>query len=135
MTWILGILALVAAVLWLGERWLRTAPAPMAEAPAEDDLGAVTAEGDSLDLHGVPPREVAECVDAFVEQAVANGTRWVRIVHGKGIGVRRRQVRALLAADPRVVAYGDAPPPSAWGATIAELDGTSGAVEPPATSG
>ena len=133
MTWILGILAVTAAVLWLVERWSRTAPASIDAPAVDDDLAPVTGSADTLDLHGVPPREVADCVDAFVEQACANGMRWVRIVHGKGIGVRRRQVRALLAADPRVAAYGDAPPPSSWGATVAELQG--GVVEPPATSG
>ncbi len=135
MTWILGILALVVAVLWLGPWWSRTAPAPIPEPPVGDDLAAVNGIGDTLDLHGVPSREIADCVDAFVEQALANGMRRVRIVHGKGIGVRRRQVRALLAADSRVLAYCDAPLPSAWGATIAELQSKSGAVEPPATSG
>lgn len=90
--------------------------------------------GDELDLHGVPPRQVAELVDAFIDDAWSRNERLVRIVHGRGIGVLRRIVRTRLARHPRVLFYGDAPPPSGWGATIAELSSASADVEPTRTS-
>jgi dsDNA-specific endonuclease/ATPase MutS2 len=45
----------------------------------------------------------------------------VRIVHGRGAGVQRATVRAILERDPRVVRCGDAADASGWGATVAEL--------------
>jgi len=89
--------------------------------------------GNELDLHGVPPREVAGLVDAFIDACAERQERFVRIIHGRGIGVLRRIVRSRLARHPRVLDYGDAPPPSGWGATVAEL-APSTDVEPPRRS-
>lgn len=123
MGWILGTLVLVLLVAWLGRRYLG-ARTPEAAPPHGDasDAPVPAAIGDTLDLHGVPPREVNALVDAFLEVARVEGRRHVRIVHGKGIGARRRSVRAQLAGHPHVVTYGDAPLPSGWGATVVELD-------------
>ncbi|UCE04181.1 MAG: Smr/MutS family protein [Candidatus Latescibacterota bacterium] len=88
--------------------------------------------GDELDLHGVPPREVTELVAAFIDEALLQGRPRVRIVHGKGTGVLRARIRAILAAHPGVRAFADAPPPSHWGATVVELQPP--AVEPDSTS-
>jgi DNA-nicking Smr family endonuclease len=50
------------------------------------------------------------------------GFREVRLIHGKGIGVRRAEVRRLLAARPDVAGHGDAPPERGGsGATIVIL--------------
>ena len=77
---------------------------------------------DTFDLHTIHPREVAAVVEAYLEEAHALGLKTVRIIHGRGIGVQRSIVQALLARSPLVVAYGDAPPESGgWGATIATL--------------
>jgi DNA-nicking Smr family endonuclease len=77
---------------------------------------------DVLDLHGFPPRDMKEIVRDYLDRAHAAGLRHVRIVHGKGIGVQREAVRALLARDPRVAGFGDAPGPhGGWGATVVEL--------------
>jgi DNA-nicking Smr family endonuclease len=38
------------------------------------------------------------------------GFREVRLIHGKGIGVRRAEVRRLLAARNDVAGHRDAPP-------------------------
>lgn len=79
--------------------------------------------GDVLDLHSFPPKEVADVVRDWLEAAYEAGFRKVRIVHGRGIGVQRATVRALLARDPRVRTYGDAPAEAGgWGATWVELD-------------
>jgi DNA-nicking Smr family endonuclease len=78
--------------------------------------------GDSFDLHTVHPREAAAVVEAYLEEARALGLKTVRIIHGRGIGVQRGIVQALLARSPLVAAYHDAPPESGgWGATIATL--------------
>lgn len=80
---------------------------------------------DVFDLHSVPPRDVQSVVEAYLEEAHQMGFRAIRIIHGRGIGVQREIVRAVLARTSFVVAYGDAPPEAGgWGATIATLGAT-----------
>lgn len=78
---------------------------------------------DVLDLHSFPPREVADVVRSYLDEAFARGFLNVRIIHGRGIGVQRRTVRAVLARDPRVAAFEDAPATAGgWGATSVIFD-------------
>ena len=51
---------------------------------------------DSLDLHSFSPKEVRAAVEAYLDEARARRFRFVRIIHGKGIGVQREIVRSLL---------------------------------------
>jgi dsDNA-specific endonuclease/ATPase MutS2 len=77
---------------------------------------------DVFDLHSVPPRDIQGVVEAYLEEAHRMGFRAVRIIHGRGIGVQRQTVRAVLARTSFVVSYGDAPMEAGgWGATIATL--------------
>jgi len=64
---------------------------------------------DSMDLHAFQPAEIAIVVEEYLYQAVANGFREVRIIHGRGIGVQREIVRSILAKHPSVVSFHDAP--------------------------
>jgi dsDNA-specific endonuclease/ATPase MutS2 len=74
---------------------------------------------DVLDLHGFRPRDVLDAVATYLDEAFAAGFSGVRLIHGKGIGVQREAVRKLLAADPRIASFGDAPlGGGGWGATI-----------------
>src|SRR5689334_21653805 len=78
--------------------------------------------GDVLDLHSVPPREVRDLVLTYLNAAAAAGLAHLRIIHGKGMGAQRQMVRTLLARDPRVAAFGDAPAEAGgWGATWVRL--------------
>jgi len=77
---------------------------------------------DVFDLHSVQPREVEAVVEAYLEEAHNMGLKNLRIIHGRGIGVQRRIVRAVLARTPFVVSYADAPEQAGgWGATIVSL--------------
>lgn len=77
---------------------------------------------DVFDLHSVPPRDVKAVVEAYLEEAHALGLRAIRLIHGRGIGVQREIVRAVLARSDLVLSYRDAPPEAGgWGATIATL--------------
>ena len=77
---------------------------------------------DVFDLHSVPPRDVAAIVEAYLEEAHARGFLYVRIIHGRGIGVQRERVRSILARTPWVESFGDAPAEAGgWGATVVTL--------------
>ena len=77
---------------------------------------------DVFDLHTVPPREVKAVVESYLEEAHRLGFRALRIIHGRGIGVQREIVRAVLARTPFVVRFADAPAEAGgWGATIIDL--------------
>lgn len=78
---------------------------------------------DVIDLHTIPPRDVKRVVEEYLSQARSAGFNTVRIIHGKGIGVQREMVRAILARTPFVLEWQDAPPEAGGlGATIAQLD-------------
>ncbi len=83
---------------------------------------------DAIDLHYFVPREIPDAVVSYLEAAAAAGFREVRLIHGRGIGVQREQVRRVLEASPLVQRFADAPPERGGsGATIACLkSGTSG---------
>lgn len=77
---------------------------------------------DSFDLHSFLPQDVANAVSDYLAEAVQRGWREVRIIHGKGKGVRRAEVRRLLSRDPRVIEFHDAPPGRGdYGATVVLL--------------
>jgi DNA-nicking Smr family endonuclease len=75
-----------------------------------------------LDLHAFRPSEIREVMDAYLEAALEAGFREVRLIHGRGKGVQRARVQRLLAGDPRVEHFTDAPPGrGGWGATLVWL--------------
>ncbi|HLM58018.1 MAG TPA: Smr/MutS family protein [Pyrinomonadaceae bacterium] len=77
---------------------------------------------DVFDLHPIPPREVRAVVEEYLREARRLGYARVRIIHGKGVGVQRETVRAVLARTPFVEHFADAPPEAGgWGATVAHL--------------
>ncbi len=77
---------------------------------------------DVFDLHTVAPKEVEAVVEAYLEEANRLGLKALRIIHGRGIGVQRAIVRAVLARKPFVLEFHDAPPEAGgWGATIVTL--------------
>lgn len=77
---------------------------------------------ESIDLHAFTPRDVVSVVEEYLEAAARKRYREVRLIHGKGTGVQRAAVRALLARHPLVENYSNAPPEAGgWGATRVTL--------------
>jgi len=75
-----------------------------------------------FDLHTVPPRDVEEVVEEYLSEARRMGFKALRIIHGRGIGVQREIVRAILARTGFVADFQDAPAEAGgWGATIVTL--------------
>ena len=77
---------------------------------------------DVLDLHTFKPQDVPSLLEEYLAACLKEGITSVRIVHGKGQGMLKRRVQQLLAQNPRVASFKDAPlGAGGWGATLAEL--------------
>lgn len=78
---------------------------------------------DIFDLHTIAPRDVKAATEAYLEEAHRLGLTALRIIHGRGIGVQREMVRAVLERTPYVVDFRDAPAEAGgWGATLVTLE-------------
>lgn len=77
---------------------------------------------DTLDLHAFRPQEARAALIAYLAEARAKGFRFVRIIHGKGIGVQREMVRKVLDGSELIKGHKSGDELSGgWGATIAEF--------------
>jgi len=75
-----------------------------------------------IDLRGMTADEAEEAVKRALDEAIVADLGSVRIIHGKGTGVLRERVSAVLARDGRVASFHTSPPhQGGWGVTIAEF--------------
>jgi len=76
----------------------------------------------TLDLHQFAPADTKEVVTEYLAECLRRGIRSIRIVHGKGIGVKRQIVRSILDKHPAVASYRfEAGSGGGWGATVVDL--------------
>ena len=77
---------------------------------------------DVIDLHSIPAKQARAVVEDYLDEARRRRVPFVRIIHGKGIGVQRDLIRSILGRTPWVVDFRDAPVEAGgWGATIVTL--------------
>ena len=77
---------------------------------------------DSIDLHPFQPKEIASVVEEYLEECRRAGFSEVRLIHGKGKGVQRNIIRALLEKHANVESFHDATlEAGSWGATVVIL--------------
>jgi len=77
---------------------------------------------DHLDLHPFQPKEIPSVVEEYLEQCKEAGFHEVRLIHGKGKGVQRNIIRALLEKHANVESFHDAAlEAGSWGATVVIL--------------
>jgi DNA-nicking Smr family endonuclease len=77
---------------------------------------------DALDLHSFAPADIPSVVEEYLSAARAAGLTEVRLIHGRGHGVQKARVQALLARLPGVLAAFEAPAGrGGWGATVVRL--------------
>ncbi|MBV8517057.1 MAG: Smr/MutS family protein [Acidobacteria bacterium] len=74
---------------------------------------------DTLDLHPFRAAEVRDVTREYLREAHARGFTQVRLIHGRGIGVQRENIRALLRSLDFVLDFHDADPSGGgWGSTV-----------------
>ncbi len=89
---------------------------PFGDEPVELPIDGV------LDLHTFAPRDVPDLVPTYLDECQARGIHEIRIIHGKGKGVLRRTVHAILERRDDVAEYHLAEPHrGGWGATLVTL--------------
>ncbi len=87
----------------------------------EDDPVELPIE-DTIDLHPFRPAEVRDVAAEYLIAARERGFRQVRLIHGRGIGVQREIIQALLRKLDFVEDFYDAEPSGGgWGATVVLL--------------
>jgi DNA-nicking Smr family endonuclease len=74
-----------------------------------------------LDLHTFRPEEAASVVDEYIRACHEKGILEVKVIHGKGKGMLRRTVQAVLSKHPLVESFSLDPGLSGWGATVVSL--------------
>ena len=76
----------------------------------------------TLDLHTFRPGEVRELVPAYLAECREKGILQIRIIHGKGTGMLREKVHAILRKMPEVASFRLAGEDGGgWGATLVTL--------------
>jgi len=76
----------------------------------------------TLDLHMFAPEETRAVVEEYIRVCLEKKIHSLRIVHGKGIGVKRRIVRSLLEKHPNVAGFRhEEGSGGSWGATMVDL--------------
>lgn len=76
----------------------------------------------TLDLHMFAPKDTREVVAEYIRVCLEAGIYQLRIVHGKGKGVKRRIVHMLLDEHPQVSGYRhEGGSGGSWGATVVDL--------------
>ena len=77
---------------------------------------------DTLDLHPFRPNEIRDVAREYLTEARARGFTQVRLIHGRGIGVQRENIRKLLTSLDFVADFHDADPTGGgWGSTVVLL--------------
>jgi DNA mismatch repair protein MutS2 len=96
-------------------------PSNMVHRPAS--LHAVS-PGMELDLRGQRAEDALEMLDRYLEKATMAGLPFVRIIHGKGTGKLRQEVRSMLKGHPQVISFEEGGPKEGGeGVTVAKLGG------------
>ncbi|MBI1746272.1 MAG: Smr/MutS family protein [Acidobacteria bacterium] len=89
--------------------------------PRDEEPVAIPIE-DWIDLHSFAPGDIPAVVEEYLNECYRRGLCNLRIIHGRGIGVQRAMVRAILERTPTVISYSTAPAEAGgWGATLVTL--------------
>ncbi len=103
--------------MWQKKEWKK----PSEDSENEEIIVEIP-PGDVIDLHTFNPKDILSVVEEFLEISKDSGFYEVRLIHGKGKGIQRKNIRKLLEKLPYVEDFYDAPPERGhYGATIVIL--------------
>jgi DNA mismatch repair protein MutS2 len=75
-----------------------------------------------IDLRGQTADEALRALERYLDDAAMASLPWVRVIHGKGTGKLRREVRRYVGSHPLVSSYDGAPlNEGGEGATVVQL--------------
>ena len=122
----------IAAILHNAPSQSPVSPTPVQAAAGKRNITVRTARDSGSDLHtdlqtqinviGLTADHAEDEVQKFIDQAFLSGLQRVRVVHGTGMGVLRRTLRAALQNHPHVATVTEADAyEGGQGATIVEL--------------
>ncbi len=81
-----------------------------------------TAPGLELDLRGQKAEDALAMLEGYLDKAYLSGMPFVRIIHGKGTGKLRQEVRAALKGHPQVTSFEEGHPSEGGdGVTVAKI--------------
>ena len=90
--------------------------------PDNDEEAVFVPITDTIDLHPFKPGEIRDVALSYLEEAYRLGLRQVRLIHGRGIGAQRENIRRLLGSLDWVESFHDADGSGGgWGATVVLL--------------
>lgn len=90
----------------------------LSESDPTKDLSELLS-GREIDLHHFHPSDTEMLIEKFLENAVSKKYKNVRIIHGKGKSVKKRQIHEILKSHPSVILFHD--DSGNWGATVITL--------------
>ena len=77
----------------------------------------------TLDLHHFAPSDTKDVLLEYIKVCLEKNIYTLRIVHGKGIGVKREIVQSVLDKHPQVKKYRhESGSGGGWGATVVDLE-------------
>ena len=102
-------------------RRIQKAAENLAPSSSARGLSAVS-PGVELDLRGQSAEDALARLDDYLDKAYLSGMPYVRIIHGKGTGKLRQEVRAALKEHPQVASYEEGHPSEGGdGVTVAKI--------------
>jgi DNA-nicking Smr family endonuclease len=76
----------------------------------------------TLDLHQFAPEDTKDIVEEYIRACLEKGIFSIRIVHGKGKGVKREIVKSVLKNHPNVAKFRhEGGSGGSWGAMVVDL--------------
>jgi DNA mismatch repair protein MutS2 len=100
----------------------QAASEPEAEASGISMPARPSSPGVQIDLRGQTVEEALHRLERYLDEAAMAALPWVRIIHGKGTGKLRREVRRYVGSHPLVASYDGAPlNEGGEGATVVNL--------------